>query len=157
MMTFTIDGKTRKAMVESGMNETENNKQTIQSLINAVWINRDLSALDQFWTSDCINHAAPGEDQRGLAALRIYHESFFAAFAAFSDISLEIERQIAENDSVASFITMTAKHTGSFFGIEPTNRTIRQSVIRIDRFENGKIADHWSIADTAGLMQQLQN
>jgi predicted SnoaL-like aldol condensation-catalyzing enzyme len=25
-----------------------------------------------------------------------------------------------------------------------------------DRFQDGKIAEHWSVADMAGLMQQLQ-
>ncbi|MFN6455887.1 MAG: ester cyclase [Nostoc sp. EfeVER01] len=30
-------------------------------------------------------------------------------------------------------------------------------MIRIDRVQDGKIAEHWSVSDAAGLMQQLQS
>jgi len=30
------------------------------------------------------------------------------------------------------------------------------ATIRIDRIQGGKIAEHWSVADVAGLIQQLQ-
>ncbi|MBR8835260.1 MAG: ester cyclase [Stigonema ocellatum SAG 48.90 = DSM 106950] len=30
------------------------------------------------------------------------------------------------------------------------------SAIQIDRLQDGKIAEHWSVSDTAALMQQLQ-
>lgn len=40
------------------MNDADRNKQVIQDFIQAVWINRNLDALKDFWTEDCINHAA---------------------------------------------------------------------------------------------------
>lgn len=42
----------------------------------------------------------PGADNRGLDALRVYHESFFADFSAFSNIQIEIMQQVAEGDRV---------------------------------------------------------
>jgi predicted ester cyclase len=66
-------------------------------------------------------------------------------------------QQVAENDRVVSYITSHGKHSGSFYGISPTGRSISTSVIRIDRVQDGKIAEHWSVSDAAGLIQQLQS
>ena len=40
-------------------------------------------------------------------------------------------------------------------GHKPTGKTVTLDTIRIDRVEAGKIAEHWSVADMAGLMQQI--
>jgi hypothetical protein len=58
------------------MSATEKNKQIIQNFIQVVWNGRDLSALKDFWAEDCVNHAMSGTDNRGLDALRRYHDSF---------------------------------------------------------------------------------
>jgi steroid delta-isomerase-like uncharacterized protein len=140
------------------MNEPDRNKQIIQNFIQIVWNDRDLSALKDFWAEDCVNHAMPGTDNRGLNALRIYHDSFFDDFfAAFPDIQIEIVQQVAEGDRIATYITSQGTHRGAFYGIPPTGKSISTSVIRIDWVRDGKIAEHWSVSDAAGLMQQIQS
>lgn len=139
------------------MAETERNKQIVRNFVQVVWDGQNLKALEDFWTEDCVNHALPGVDNHGLDALRRYHESFFADFSAFSNIQIEIEQQVAEGDRVATYITTTGKHSGTFYGVSPTGKSISTSVIRIDRVRDGRIAEHWSVSDTAALMQQLQS
>jgi steroid delta-isomerase-like uncharacterized protein len=140
------------------MNEPDRNKQIIQNFIQVVWNGRDLSALKDFWAEDCVNHAMLGTDNGGLNALRIYHDSFFDDFfSAFPDIQIEIVQQVAEGDRIATYIISQGTHTGTFYGTPPTGKTISTSVIRIDRVRDGKIAEHWSVSDAAGLMQQLQS
>jgi predicted ester cyclase len=88
------------------MSDTDKNKQIIQNFIQVVWNGRDLTSLKDFWAEDCVNHAMPGTDNRGLDALRIYHDSFFDDFfSAFPDIQIEITQQIAEGDRIATYIT----------------------------------------------------
>ena len=140
------------------MTDADQNKQIIQNFIQVVWNGQNLNALKDFWTDDCINHAMPGSDNRGLAALRVYHDSFFDDFfAAFPDIQIEIVQQVAEGDRVATYIISKGNHSDTFYGVAPTGKTISTSVIRIDRIQDGKIAEHWSVSDAAGLMQQLQS
>jgi steroid delta-isomerase-like uncharacterized protein len=140
------------------MSDTDRNKQIIQKFIQTVWRDRNLAALKDFWTEDCINHAMPsGKNNRGLDRLQSYHKQFFADFSAFSDIHIEIVQQIAEGDRVVTYLNSRGKHTGTFLGIPTTGKSISMSAIRIDRFRDEKIAEHWSISDLAGLMQQLQN
>ncbi len=139
------------------MIDTDKNKQIIHDLIQVVWNGKNLTALGDFWTEDCINHAIPGTDNHGLVLLHAYHQSFFTDFSAFSNVQIEIMQQVAEDDRVVTHITLRGKHSGSFYGIPPTGKNILMSAIRIDRIQDGKIAEHWSVGDLAGLMQQLQS
>ncbi len=131
-------------------------KQLIQNFVQVVWRDRNLAALKDFWTEDCTNHAMPGTDNFGFDALRSYHEAFFADFSAFSDIKIEIVQQVAEGDRVVSYITTQGTHSGTFYGMPPTGKSISLAAIRIDLIQDGKIAEHWSVSDGASLMQQLQ-
>ena len=130
------------------------NNQIINDFIQIVWREGNLDALKDFWHTDYINYAAPLEMQRGFEALHSYHQSFLDGF---SDVEINVREQISEADKIATRIVTKAKHTGEFAGVPATNRTVELQAIRIDRIENGKIAEHWSTADVAGLMQQLQS
>lgn len=138
------------------MSETTKNKQLVQTFIQAVWNSQNLAALKDFWTEDCINHAMPVINNKGLEVLHAYHESFFADFAAFSNVQIEILQQVAESDRVVNYLKASGEHSGTFFGIAPTGKQVSLLSIRIDRIQDDRIAEHWSVADLAGLMQQLQ-
>ena len=140
------------------MSDIDRNKLIIQNFIQVVWNGRDLSVLKDFWAEDCINHAMPGPDNRGLIALRIYHDSFFDDFfSAFPDIQIKIMQQVAEGDRIATHIISQGTHSGAFYGVPATGKPISTSVIRIDQVQDGKILEHWSVSDAAGLMQQIQS
>ena len=140
-------------MAGSGALADRRRHEVVAKFVQIVWREGDLSRLPEFWTETCANHAAPAGQQRGLAALRAYHERFAAAFTAFSDANIEIVQQVAEHDRVASHIVTTGTHTGGFFGSAPTGRAVSSTSMRFDRLEDNRIAEHWSVADMAGLMQ----
>jgi predicted ester cyclase len=60
-------------------------------------------------------------------------------------------------EEVATYMNTQGMHSGPFFGIPASGKTVSLSSMRIDLFQDGKIAEHWSVADMAGLMQQLQS
>jgi len=132
----------------STMNPLDANKMVIRDLIEIVWRQGLIDQLPRFWTASCINHADPAADKRGLVALHAYHAGFAAWFHDFDDIRIDVEQQVAEEDRVVTQMMLHARH-------RIKQRDITLATIRIDRFENGKIAEHWSIADQAGLAQQL--
>jgi predicted ester cyclase len=141
---------------ESNMTDQEKNKQVISVLLDVVWRQGKLDRLSDFWTSDCINHADPAAVP-GLEALHDYHASFSGILSALSDVSLVIERQVAEGDLVTTQINMKARHTGELLGIPASGREVELASIRIDRLANGKIAEHWSVTDMAAFTQQLKS
>ncbi len=124
------------------------NKVLVADFIEVVWRLGQLEKLSEYWTANCLNHADASPNNRGLEALRLYHEQFGKAFAAFQDPKIEIEQQIAEDDRVVTQMVTRARHAS-------TGKFVSLATIRIDRLNGGKIAEHWSVADMAGLMQQI--
>jgi len=123
-------------------------KQVILDLIDDVWSHGNLDALPNYWTDDCVNHADPG-GAVGLGPLRAYHEGFQAGFTEFSDVHIEVLRQVEEGDTVVTQMRMSATHSG-------LGRDVTLDTIRIDRLRDLRIAEHRSVADMAGLMGQLR-
>lgn len=138
------------------MTDTDAAKEVVGAFIQAVWRDGDLDALARFWTEDCQNHAAPPGAREGLTALRAYHESFAPMLSALAPLRIDIVQQIAERDRVVTHLVASGRHGGDLPGLPATGRAVSMATIRIDRIADGRIAEHWSVADMAGLMAQLQ-
>ncbi|MBV8587551.1 MAG: ester cyclase [Verrucomicrobia bacterium] len=132
------------------------NKEIIQVFIDSLWQRRDLDALSKFWRADCVNHALR-PSQQGLESLRAYHEEQFKQLEGLSNIRIELVQQIEEEDRVVTHFVISGEQTGFFSSLPPTGKTILLPVIRIDRLQEGKIAEHWSVADLAGVFWQVQH
>src|SRR6185503_15243941 len=65
-------------------------------------------------------------------------------YSAFPDLHHTFEDQIAEGDKVVNRVTFRGTHKGEFQGIPPTGKEVAFAGILIDRFEGGKIVEHWS-------------
>ena len=127
-----------------------NNKQLIRDLIRDVWVEGHLDALKQYWTDDCVNHAAPEAGRRGLPASGPTMRDSRPSSPPLSGPKIEILQQIAEGDRVVTQIVMRAGHTGEFMGMPRTGRKVSLATIRIDRIQGGRIADTGRSAELAG-------
>ena len=65
------------------------------------------------------------------------------------------EDQIAEDDKVATRLTLHAVHTGEFQGMPATGKQIVVPQIAIHRIQNGKIVEVWVSSDDISMMKQL--
>jgi len=75
---------------------------------------------------------------------------------AFPDLTLTIEDMTDDGDKVWARIRSTGTHEGPFFGNAATHRRMAIDVIDIARFEDGKMVDHWGVADRLGVLVQLE-
>lgn len=92
---------------------------------------------------------APAMDARG-------HAHLLAGFrAAFPDLRVTVEEQVAEGDRVVNHIRLTGTHEGPFQGVPATHRRVSVTGTNLMRFEGGKIAELWGFLDALGMMQQL--
>ena len=76
---------------------------------------------------------------------------------AFPDAKVVIHDLIAEGDKVVARKSYEGTHSGGFMGIPATGKFIKFMVIEIIQLRDGKYVDHWALADTVSLMQQLQS
>jgi predicted ester cyclase len=74
---------------------------------------------------------------------------FLAQFwSGFPDLRSHEDALIGDGDLVTIRWTITGTHTGTFFGVAPTGKTIQVSGMDILRVADGKLVEHWGgVAD----------
>ena len=132
---------------------SEENKALIRLYIQAVDdADGDYSVVEQFLAPDFVTHnPIPGftTDREGVK------KSSEMFFSATPDGHHAIKMQIAEGDLVASLIVGYGTQTGELLGVPPTGKEVEAEGIAIHRVNDGKIVEHWSVTDVAGLLVQL--
>lgn len=127
------------------------NKNIVNKLIDDVFINHDLSGLDDIMRDDYIQHndiAAQGK--AGFVAL------FKQTFKAIPDFRYHINRLVAEGDIVVAYVTVTGTHTdGEWLNVPPRAGKLHFDAVDIFRVQDGKICEHWDVADRLTLFSQL--
>ncbi len=83
----------------------------------------------------------------------IEHIQFFEG--AFPKYELFIEEMVTEANKVVVRGRATGIHNGHLNGIPPTGKKMDLPFIIRYTIENGKISDHWLLADQMILMEQL--
>ena len=56
---------------------------------------------------------------------------------------------------MTTYKTYHGTHKGEFFGMAPTGRKIQFETVDVMRVRDGKITEHWGVANLFSLMQQL--
>lgn len=110
----------------------------------------DEAVLDQFVAPDVVEHQrgnAQGlEGAKGVA--RTLHRWM-------SDFSLTVEDIAVVGDVVWTRNRARGTNSASVMGFGPTGEQVEVDVIDIGRFENGRLVEHWGIADQMGLLMQV--
>jgi steroid delta-isomerase-like uncharacterized protein len=129
---------------------TEANIATFRRAIEEGWNRGNLAAIDELFAPDFVEHQqgiAPGRDgvKGSIQVLR----------AAFPDLHLQVEDAIADRDRVWLRLQATGTHEGPFMGVPATGRTIEITVIDIVRIVDGRLVEHWGVADRLSVAQLL--
>ena len=95
------------------------------------------SAMDTFVADEELNHH-----------INMYEESFPGYWLEAQDI-------IAEGDLVSIRGLIHGVHNGPLMQLPPTGKQVAVPFFIIYRIADGKIVQHWMLADMPSLMQQL--
>ena len=129
------------------------NEAAVREYFDRVWSRGEIERLDHLLAPTYINHTPsfgrppPGPDglKPIVAALR----------SAFPDLHYRIEDIIATPEYVVARVRMQGTHLGRLGDLAPTGRSIDVMQINIERFENGKVVEHWRVTDELALREQL--
>ena len=132
--------------------QREFNKERVREIIDRIFIHQEDSAIDDLVAPDFVPHTF-GPMPPGREGLR---EGMRRAGAGVSDPEFTIHDMIAEGDEVAARLTTSARHTGTFMGIEPTGNRYSIDEIHIFRLRDGQLAEHWHEFDKGALLAQLK-
>jgi steroid delta-isomerase-like uncharacterized protein len=102
----------------------------------------DLERARELYADDFIDHvnALEFRGQEGIAkSVAMYR-------AMFPDLRIDVVDQVADEDRVVSRWVLHGTHCG---------RAVTLPGITISRFENGKIAEDWTVSDNLTLLRRL--
>ena len=125
---------------------TQENKALLRRYYAEVLSEGNLPVIDELFASD---FTCAGVD------LARFRELAAASRAAFPDLQVTVEDQIAEDDRVVTRFSARGTHCGPFVGVPATGRPVTVTAIHIHRVADGKIAELWEQIDLLGVLQQL--
>jgi len=133
------------------MNNPKKNKELVQAFCTTVFVNHDLSTLDQLMRDDYIQHNP--DVPQGKAGFKQFFEE---TFKAMPDFKYSLKQMVAEGDLVWMYCTTSGTHTGGeWLDVPPTGNKLKFDVVDMFRIQDGLIAEHWDVADTYSLFSQL--
>jgi steroid delta-isomerase-like uncharacterized protein len=112
----------------------------------------DFALFEELFADDFVDRTPqPGTtpDKDGVRVL--YHR----LREAFPDFRPEIGWQSVDGDIVTTFKTYHGTHLGPFLGIAPTGRTVRFETVDAMRVRDGRIVEHWGVANLFSVVHQL--
>ena len=74
---------------------------------------------------------------------------------AFPDFTPEIQWQRADGDVVTTYKIYHGTHQGDFLGVPGTGKKVSFETVDAMRVVDGKITEHWGVANLFSVMQQL--
>jgi steroid delta-isomerase-like uncharacterized protein len=132
--------------------EIEKNKKICREFLEELHNRENLDIIDVYVDENVISHdpfpgQAPGS--KGVReTMELFRKAFPDKHIIFNDI-------LAENDKVIIKFTTLGTHKGEFMGFPASGNEIFYEEVLILRLQNGKIVEHWAVADTLGFMQQV--
>ena len=129
----------------------ESNKQVVRDFYEEVLCYHNLDVVDRYMHEDYIQHNPYAA--QGIAGFIEFHKQFFISIP---DARPTINMMVAEGDLVFVYGTYTGTHTGKgFLDLPPTGNKINYDVVDMFRLRNGKLCEHWDVADTRTIFTQF--
>jgi steroid delta-isomerase-like uncharacterized protein len=131
---------------------TEENKAVYRRFLELGFNTGNFAALGEVLSADYVDHDAPPgipPGPEGIAHLLAPYR------AAFPDVHMTVDAQVAEGERVATRYTFRGTHRGDLMGIPPTGKQVEMTGTTIARIVDGKMVEAWVNYDLLGMMQQL--
>jgi predicted SnoaL-like aldol condensation-catalyzing enzyme len=139
------------AFEEAIVMDTEKNKKVVRDFYEEVFHKHNLAIVGRFMHDDYIQHNP--DAAQGKTGFIDFHKGFFAAIP---DHCATINEIVAEGNLAYVYNTITGTHTGEgFLGFPPTGNKVKYDVVDMFRLRDGKLCEHWDVADTRALFSQV--
>ena len=112
----------------------------------------NFDVFEEVFADDFVDHTPQPNMIPDKAGVRGLYRSLRAAFP---DFRAEIHWQAADGELVTTYKTYHGTHQGTFLGVAPTGRKIHFETVDVMRVRDGKITEHWGVANLFSLMEQL--
>ncbi|MRS63269.1 ester cyclase [Larkinella terrae] len=135
------------------MNTRTTSGAVVADFVENIWNKNRLETLDQYLTSDFIDHSLPAVFPANQEGLKHWVTATSQAF----EHQTVIEEQVTEGDTCIIKFRMQVRQIGIWRDIEPVGAEATVVGYRCFRLTDGKISQHWALLDGNSLENQLRN
>ena len=131
---------------------SEENKAIARREWEEIWNQGNLDVIDEICAPNYVGHFLPP----GMPSGREGYKQLVTMYrAAFPDIQITIEDQIAQGDKVVTRWTSTGTHKGELMGVAATGNFGSITGISINRIVGGLIVEDWTEYDGVRMLQNI--
>jgi len=128
-------------------------KKLAQRLADDVWSAGKLEVIDELVAPNAIGYDPVNGESRGPKGMRENVEKYRAAFP---DMTMTIDRLVADGDWTAAHWTATGTHTGDLMGMAATGKQATVTGVTFHRIgAEGKFVEARTEFDALGMLQQI--
>jgi len=138
--TSCVDNKINK--------DIEMYSETWDEIIN----NRNLDYFNEDRFDKNVTLIMSPENVVGIEATKDFYNNYLVGF---SDIEFTIKKIFGQGNNLVKHWHFKGKHTGSFFGIPATGKSVDINGVTLIKMKNGKIAQEQDFMDNMVFLQQL--
>lgn len=109
-----------------------------------------VSVLDNAYAPNVVLHTVP--EIKGAAQAKAYYANYVTGF---SNREFIVKETFAQGNKLTKYWIFKGKHTGNFFGIPATGKTINVEGCTIATIINGKITEERDFFDNLEFLRQL--
>ncbi|MCF6371297.1 ester cyclase [Rhizobium halophilum] len=136
---------TRSAESASAIEIVRRNTEEVQGKGN-------FALFDELFSDSFVDHTPQPNMIPNKEGVRGLYEGLRAAFP---DFHADIHWQTADGNLVTTYKTYHGTHQGIFLGLEPTGKRVKFETVDAMRVVDGKIIEHWGVANLYSLLGQL--
>jgi len=129
---------------------TDENKAVVRRFIDQIFDKGNVSAVDELVSDDFVPHTWPS-----VTGKEDFKATVERMAKAVRDPHHTVEDMVAEGDRVSVRLTSHAVQNGDVMGVPAAGREYTIAEQHIFRVVDGKVVEHWHVADMLGMMQQI--
>ena len=123
---------------------TKENKRLVRRFYEEVVSTGDVSNMAEYIAPDCVETDGKVRVESGVEGMT---EHVRGVREVYPDLTLTVERQIAEGEWVVTQVSARGTHRGPWLGITPTDRALVFTGVNVDRVVDGRIVEHGGAAN----------
>ncbi|CAH2404145.1 ester cyclase [Mesorhizobium escarrei] len=108
--------------------------------------------FDELFADNFFDHTPQPGGGRDKASVLVLYKRLREAFPDFTP---EVHWQRADGDVVTTYKTYHGTHQGNFLGVAGTGIKVSFETVDAMRVVDGRITEHWGVANLFSVMQQL--
>lgn len=130
---------------------SESNIESARRLLTEAFSEGNYAVINELVAPDCMEHqngaqgVGPEAVRRVAAGLR----------ESFPDLHVDIQEVVVSGDTVWVRARGRGTDRGGVAGRPPSGTRVEVDVMDEMRFRDGKIVEHWGVADRLGMLQQV--